>query len=90
MNKLGLIELCNSSLTRPSRELEKSLLDRPLVLSHADFSAQPTNLAQDTRIAYTKNIKIKSKKPYKSFCYFLLLQKVESLLPLNHNLPIGK
>ena len=90
MNKLGLIELRNSSLTRPSRELEKSSFDRQQVLSHLDFSAQPTNLAQDTRIAYTKNIKIKSKNPYKSFCFVLLLQKVESLLPLNYNLPIGK
>ncbi len=41
----------NSSLTQSSRELEKSSFDRPLVLSHSDFSAQPTNLAQDTRIA---------------------------------------
>lgn len=47
--------LSNSSLTRPSRELEKSLLDRQQVLSHADFSAQPTNLAQDTRIANVSN-----------------------------------
>ena len=41
----------NSSLTRPSRELEKSALDRRLALSRTDFSAQPTNLTQDTRIA---------------------------------------
>ena len=41
----------NSSLTRPSRELEKSALDRRLALSHTDFSTQPTNLTQDTRIA---------------------------------------
>ena len=41
----------NSSLTRPSRELEKSSFDRQQVLSHSDFSAQPTNLTQDTRIA---------------------------------------
>ncbi len=46
----------NSSLTRPSREFEKSLLDRQQVLSHADFSAQPTNLTQDTRIANLDNI----------------------------------
>ena len=45
----------NSSLARPSREFEKSLLDRQQVLSRADFSAQPTNLAQDTRIAESKN-----------------------------------
>ena len=31
--------------------------------------------------------KIKSKKPNKSFCYFWLLPKVESPLPLNPNLP---
>ncbi|MGX2983836.1 MBOAT family O-acyltransferase, partial [Helicobacter sp. 23-1045] len=41
----------NSSLTRPSRELEKFSFDRPQVLSQSNFSAQPTNLAQDTRIA---------------------------------------
>ncbi len=41
----------NSSLTQSSRELEKSSIDRQQVLSHSDFSAQPTNLAQDTRIA---------------------------------------
>ena len=43
--------LSNSSLTQSSREFEKSSLDRPLVLSHSDFPAQPTNLTQDTRIA---------------------------------------
>ena len=41
----------NSSLTQSSRELEKSAFDRQQVLSQADFSAQPTNLTQDTRIA---------------------------------------
>ncbi len=56
MNKLGLIELRNSSLTQSLREFEKSSFDRPLVLSHSDFSAQPTNLAQDTRIAYAKSV----------------------------------
>ncbi len=44
-------KISNSSLTQSSREFEKSSLDRPLVLSHSDFPAQPTNLAQDTRIA---------------------------------------
>ena len=51
-------EVSNSSLTRPSRELEKSSFDRQLALSHSDFSAQPTNLAQDTRIALAKETKI--------------------------------
>ena len=51
IDRRGVLLECNSSLTRPSRELEKSLLDRQQVLSHADFSAQPTNLTQDTRIA---------------------------------------
>ena len=41
----------NSSLTQSLRELEKSALDRRLALSRTDFSVQPTNLAQDTRIA---------------------------------------
>ncbi|MGX3012027.1 thioredoxin fold domain-containing protein [Helicobacter sp. 23-1044] len=41
----------NSSLTQSSREFEKFSLDEPLVLSRSNFSAQPTNLAQDTRIA---------------------------------------
>ncbi len=41
----------NSSLTQYSRELEKSSIDRQQALSHLDFSAQPTNPAQDTRIA---------------------------------------
>ncbi|MGX3012086.1 ribonuclease P protein component [Helicobacter sp. 23-1044] len=41
----------NSSLARPSRELEKFSFDRRLVLSQSNFSAQPTNLTQDTRIA---------------------------------------
>ncbi|MGX3011772.1 hypothetical protein ACWIUD_09500 [Helicobacter sp. 23-1044] len=45
----------NSSLTRPSREFEKFSLDEPLVLSHSNFSAQPTKLAQDTRIAEDLN-----------------------------------
>ena len=43
--------LGNSSLTQSLREFGKSSFDRPLVLSHSDFPAQPTNLAQDTRIA---------------------------------------
>ena len=47
--------LSNSSLTRHSRELEKSSIDRRLALSHSDFSAQPTNLTQDTRIANNSN-----------------------------------
>ena len=41
----------NLSLTRPSREFEKFSLDEPSVLSRSNFSAQPTNFAQDTRIA---------------------------------------
>ena len=41
----------NSSLTRPSRELEKFSFDRQPALSQSNFSAQPTNLTQDTRIA---------------------------------------
>ena len=41
----------NSSLMRPSREFEKFSFDRRPALSHSNFSAQPTNLAQDTRIA---------------------------------------
>ena len=45
----------NSSLTQSLRELEKSALDRRLALSRTDFSAQPTNLAQDTRIANDSN-----------------------------------
>ncbi len=48
--------LCNSSLTQPSRELEKSALDRRLALSRTDFPTQPTNLTQDTRIAKSKNV----------------------------------
>ncbi len=44
----------NSSLTQSSRELEKSSIDRQQALSHSDFSAQPTNLVQDTRIAESK------------------------------------
>ncbi|MGX2983175.1 bifunctional 5,10-methylenetetrahydrofolate dehydrogenase/5,10-methenyltetrahydrofolate cyclohydrolase [Helicobacter sp. 23-1045] len=45
----------NSSLTRPSRELEKFSFDRRLALSQSNFSAQPTNLTQDTRIANDSN-----------------------------------
>ena len=48
--------LGNSSLTQSSREFEKSAFNRQQVLFQADFSAQPTNLAQDTRIANDKNI----------------------------------
>ncbi len=36
---------------------------------------------------HESNKKIKSKKPLKSFCYFWLIPKVESPLPLNPNLP---
>lgn len=43
--------LSNSSLTQYSRELEKFSFDRRLALSQSNFSTQPTNLAQDTRIA---------------------------------------
>ena len=35
----------------------------------------------------SKNKSARSANPCKSFCYFLLLQKVESTLPLNLNLP---
>ena len=45
----------NSSLTQSLRELEKSALDRRLALSRTDFSAQPTNLTQDTRITNDSN-----------------------------------
>ncbi len=55
VGRLVAQSLGNSSLTQSSRELEKSSIDRPSVLSHSDFSAQPTNLAQDTRIAESKN-----------------------------------
>ena len=41
----------NSSLTQSSREFEKSSLDGLKSYLCSDFSAQPTNLAQDTRIA---------------------------------------
>ena len=41
----------NSSLARPSRELEKFSFDRQPALSQSNFSVQPTNLTQDTRIA---------------------------------------
>ena len=44
-------QTCNSSLTRPSRELKKFSFDRQPALSQSNFSAQPTNLTQDTRIA---------------------------------------
>ena len=47
--------ISNSSLTQFLRELEKSAFDRQSVLSQADFSAQPTNLTQDTRIAEDSN-----------------------------------
>ncbi|MGX2981946.1 radical SAM/SPASM domain-containing protein [Helicobacter sp. 23-1045] len=58
----GVFEWGNSSLTRPSREFEKFSLDEPLVLSHSNFSAQPTNLAQDTRIAEdSKNSSLRGK-----------------------------
>ncbi len=50
-DKLHKFIFGNSSLTQSSRELEKSSLDRRQALSQSDFSAQPTNLAQDTRIA---------------------------------------
>ncbi|MGX3011217.1 KdsC family phosphatase [Helicobacter sp. 23-1044] len=43
--------ISNSSLTQSLRELEKFSFDRRLALSQSNFSAQPTNLAQDTRIA---------------------------------------
>lgn len=48
---VGARIVSNSSLTQSSRELEKSAFDRQQVLSQADFSVQPTNLTQDTRIA---------------------------------------
>ena len=48
---VGARILSNSSLTQSSRELEKSAFDRQQVLSQADFSVQPTNLTQDTKIA---------------------------------------
>ena len=41
----------NSSLTQSSRELEKFSFDRQPALSQSNFSTQPTNLTQDTRIA---------------------------------------
>ena len=47
----------NSSLARPSRKFEKSAFDRQSVLSQADFSAQPTNLTQDTRIANDSSLR---------------------------------
>ena len=43
--------ISNSSLTQSLRELKKFSFDRRLALSQSNFSAQPTNLAQDTRIA---------------------------------------
>ena len=49
------LDCSNSSLTQSLREFEKSSLDRRLALSRSNFSAQPTNLAQDTRIANDLN-----------------------------------
>lgn len=43
--------LGNSSLTQSLQGLEKSSIDRHTALSQSDFSAQPANLTQDTRIA---------------------------------------
>ena len=51
INAKAVIALGNSSLTRPSRELEKFSFDRQTALSQSNFSTQPTNLTQDTRIA---------------------------------------
>ena len=50
-NKANIYAVSNSSLTQSLREFEKFSLDRRLALSRSNFSAQPTNLAQDTRIA---------------------------------------
>ena len=74
------------ALGRTFRTCEKfwELTDFSLVL--------PQKFSQDTKFppqflplrfcALAQNlVKIKSKKPYKSFCYFLLLQKVESSIP---------
>ena len=45
------VRVSNSSLAQSSRELEKSAQGSQQVLSRTDFSTQPTNLTQDTRIA---------------------------------------
>ena len=54
------VEISNSSLAQSSRELEKSAQGSQQVLSRTDFSTQPTNLTQDTRIA--EDLKLDSAK----------------------------
>ena len=52
INKIvDIAKMSNSSLAQSSREFEKFSFDRQPALSQSNFSAQPTNLTQDTRIA---------------------------------------
>ncbi len=62
------------------------------LVSHSKFAENYESQTEnpsvvDSALCAESSEKIKSKKPYKSFCYFWLLPKVESPLPLNPNLP---
>ena len=68
--------VCNSSLTQSSREFEKSAFNRQQVLFQADFSAQPTNLAQDTRIANIIKSNAQKDKHANLICIFIAKSQI--------------
>ena len=67
----------------------------PSLVSHSKFAENYKSQTEnpsvvDSAHSAESNKKIKSKKPNKSFCYFWLLPKVESPLPLNSNLLVAR
>ena len=62
-----------------------SLVSAPKIPKNYKSHTENPSVVDSTHSAES-NKKIKSKKPLKSFCYFWLSPKVESPLPLNHNL----
>ena len=85
--------ICNSPLELHSADSANfghsqtiSLVSRPKFAENYESQIENPSVV-DSALSAESNKKIKSKKPNKSFCYFWLLPKVESPLPLNPNLP---
>ena len=88
----------NSSLGTPCGDLadfghcaDSSLALRPKSAKNSTTSTANTRICDFKSVDSARGAefseKIKSKKPFKSFCYFWLLPKVESPLSFNYNLP---
>ncbi len=78
------LELHSVDSANFGRSQTPSLVSRPKFAENYESQTENPSVVDSL---HESNKKIKSKKPLKSFCYFWLIPKVESTLPLNYNLP---